>query len=85
MTENDKIPPAERQAIGRAALMSAVRIGSLAFLLLGLTIARRVIEGPYWLGVVLAVGGMLMFFFGPYFMAKNWKSQNSSEGADQSE
>ncbi len=84
-TQSPKTSPEEKQAMRRFALMSAVRIASLGILLLGIAIAQNAVEAPYSLGVVLAVGGMLGFFFGPYFMAKNWKSQEIDQDAGREE
>ncbi|MDJ0641506.1 MAG: hypothetical protein QNJ15_01700 [Erythrobacter sp.] len=74
------VDPAEAQAAKRFYTMGAVRIGSLAAVILGIAIARAVIEAPYALGVVLAVGGMLAFFFGPPVLAKNWKAKDREQG-----
>lgn len=85
MSRPSETSPAEKLAMRRFALMSVARIGSLGILLLGIAIAQRAVEAPYWLGFVLAVGGMLGFFFGPYFMAKFWKSQVAGEHAGREE
>jgi len=65
--------PEEETARLRYIAMNAVRIGGIAVLLLGLLIARRVMDGPWWLGAVLAVGGLLVFFFLPTLMVRRWK------------
>lgn len=75
-------PPADQDeavAARRFMTMNAVRIGSLVAVILGIAIARAAIELPYWLGVGLAVGGMLAFFFGPPTLAKRWKAGDRGE------
>ncbi|MEM6476958.1 MAG: hypothetical protein AAF687_12395 [Pseudomonadota bacterium] len=73
---NEIQPPSQTEQIAkrRFLIMGATRIGALVALLVGLAIARTVIDAPYWLGVVLAIGGMLAFFFGPPLLAKRWKA-----------
>lgn len=63
----------EERARARYIALNAVRIGGIAVLLVGLMIARRVIEGPWSLGAALAVAGLLAFFFAPTFMVRRWK------------
>lgn len=65
--------------------MHAVRIGSLAALLVGLMIARSIIDAPYALGVALAFGGLLTFYFGPRALARKWKSSNENKGGDETQ
>jgi len=67
------LTPEEETARLRYIAMNAVRIGGIAVLLVGLLIARRMIDGPWWLGAVLAVGGLLAFFFVPTLMVRRWK------------
>lgn len=76
---NTQPPQDDAQAARRFYVLSGVRIGSILALLLGLAIARSVVEGPYPLGVALAIGGMLAFFFGPYLLARRWKSSGTDE------
>lgn len=64
----------EAVAARRFMVLGLVRIGAIAALLVGLMIARAVIDAPYWLGVALAVGGMAAFFFAPPLLAKRWKA-----------
>ncbi|MCK0129120.1 hypothetical protein [Erythrobacter sp. F6033] len=63
----------------RFIVMNMVRIGSLGALLVGLAIARSIIDAPYPIGVALAVGGLLAFYFGPRSLAKKWKSSAGEE------
>jgi hypothetical protein len=69
---------AEAQARNRYIALNAVRFGGLAMLMIGLAMARGVIEGPYWLGVGLAVAGLLDFFFVPRLLARGWSSQDDT-------
>lgn len=71
---------AETVAAKRYYILGAVRIGSIAAVILGIAIARALIEAPYALGVVLAVAGMLAFFFGPPLLAKSWKAKDREQG-----
>lgn len=69
----------EERARARYIALNAVRIGGIAVLLVGLMIARRVIEGPWWLGAALAVGGLLTFFFAPILMVRRWKRADARQ------
>ncbi|WP_255551805.1 hypothetical protein [Erythrobacter crassostreae] len=69
----------------RYMILNAIRIGSLGALLVGLAIARSVIDAPYPIGVALAVGGLLAFYFGPRSLARKWKSDSQSSSGDGSQ
>lgn len=69
----------ERTAAKRYYLMNGARIGGLAAVLVGLAMTRSVIPGPFALGAVLAVVGMVAFFFAPPLLAKRWKAGDQSE------
>lgn len=77
----DTHSPEDALARKRYILLNLMRIGSLALLLFGLLIARTIIDLPYELGVVCAVGGLLAFYFGPRALARKWKS--TAEGIKQ--
>ncbi|MFL0357412.1 hypothetical protein ACI5KX_13140 [Erythrobacter sp. GH1-10] len=68
--------PDEKETLAqqRYLLMNGLRIGSLAAVLVGIAISRKVIDAPIAIAVVLAVGGLLGFFFGPRLLARKWKS-----------
>lgn len=67
----------------RYMIMNALRVGSIGALMLGLAIARNIVDAPYALGVALAVAGMLAFYFGPRALARRWKSDGQpSSGED---
>ena len=70
---------AQEQAKQRYMIMNGVRVGSLAALLVGLMITRTVLPGPWVLGAVLALGGMVAFFFAPPLLAKRWKAGDRGE------
>ncbi|MEQ8412682.1 MAG: hypothetical protein RIB52_14130 [Erythrobacter sp.] len=70
----------EEIARTRYIAMNAVRIGAIAVLLVGLMIARRVLDGPWWLGAALAVAGLLAFFFLPTLMVRRWKRADGERG-----
>ena len=61
-------------AKSRYMILSLIRIGALMVLLFGIAIARGIVDLPYGLGVALAVGGLLAFYFGPRQLARRWKS-----------
>ncbi|QFT76985.1 hypothetical protein [Erythrobacter sp. THAF29] len=63
----------------RYTIMNLVRIGSLGAVICGIAIARAVIDLPYALGVALAVGGLIGFFFGPRLLARRWKSGGDAD------
>ncbi|MEQ5788989.1 hypothetical protein J3454_13905 [Erythrobacter sp. NFXS35] len=73
---------AETQARRRYIIMNAARIGGLGLLLLGVAITRNVlpVQLPWTLGAVLAVLGLLEFFFLPAIIAKRWKAGDRAKG-----
>jgi len=75
---NDPHAQAETRARNRYIVLNAVRFGGLAMLMIGLAMARGVMDGPYWLGVGLAVAGLLDFFFVPRLLARGWASQDDT-------
>lgn len=69
----------ERTAAKRYYLMNGARVGGLVAVLVGLAMTRNVIPGHFALGAVLAVAGMVTFFFAPPLLAKRWKAGDQSE------
>ncbi|QUL36633.1 hypothetical protein [Erythrobacter sp. JK5] len=69
----------EARAKRRYFILGGVRFGSLAVLLMGLMIARAVIDAPYALGIALTVAGLLAFFFVPPLLAKSWKANDRDQ------
>lgn len=55
--------------------MSAIRFACIGLIMAGVAIAYDRIDAPQWLGFVLAIGGMIGFFYGPKQFAKNWRSK----------
>lgn len=68
---------AERErAQKRFVWLQIARLASLAAVIVGIAMAREVLPGPYALGVALAVGGMLAFFFAPPLLARRFKARD---------
>jgi hypothetical protein len=70
---------AEARARTGFILITAVRFGGVAMVMLGMAIIQGVIDLPWSLGVVLAVIGMIDFFVLPLLLAKAWKRQEAAE------
>ncbi|MEE4199802.1 hypothetical protein [Erythrobacter sp.] len=69
---------AERErAQARFVWLQFTRIASIIAVLVGVAIAQDVLPAPYWLGVVLAVSGLLAFFFGPPLLARRFKARDN--------
>ncbi|MGB3469621.1 MAG: hypothetical protein WBA51_02215 [Erythrobacter sp.] len=73
------LDPAEEKARQRYVMMNVARITSIAVLMIGIAGARGILPLPDVLGVVLAVAGMLSFFFAPPMLAKRWKAQDEAQ------
>jgi membrane protein YdbS with pleckstrin-like domain len=56
----------------RLIILSALRFSGIALVMLGFAIVRKVIDLPWAVGAVLAVVGVLEFFFLPRFIARRW-------------
>lgn len=67
---------AEAQARSRFIILNAVRFGGLALLMFGIASTRNILpfQLPWAVGVVLAVAGLLAFYFLPRFIARRWKA-----------
>jgi hypothetical protein len=67
---------AEAQARNRYIILNAVRFSGLALLMFGIAATRNVLpfQLPWAVGAVLAVAGLLEFFFLPRFIARRWKA-----------
>ena len=70
---------AQELAQYRYGLLHIVRIFALGAVIGGIAIANAVLPAPYWFGVVLAVSGMIAFFFAPPLLAKRWKAGDPGE------
>jgi hypothetical protein len=67
---------AEARARTGFILITAVRLGGVAMVLLGFAIVRGIIDLPHWVGAVLAVAGFFEVFFLPRFIARAWNAKN---------
>lgn len=56
-------------------IITAVRFGGVAMVMLGFAIVRGVIDLPYAVGAVLAVAGFFEIFFLPRFIARRFKDE----------
>lgn len=67
----------EARARQRYLVLNAVRLSGMALVLLGIVIARGVLpfDVPWVVGVVIAVVGLIEFFFLPRLIARRWKSE----------
>lgn len=81
MTQSPSQPPTpkppteeERRAAQRVGLLHLTRIFSLGFVIMGISIVNEVLPGPYALGVVIAIIGLLAFFFAPPVLIRRWKA-----------
>jgi hypothetical protein len=68
---------AEALARQRLIILTALRFSGIALVMFGFAIVRGVIDLPWAVGAVLAVTGMLEFFFLPRFIARRW---NGTDG-----
>lgn len=59
----------------RFIVMNLVQIGGTIVVLLSLLLwqSNVFVEGGHWIGFPLALGGLVISFFGPRTMAKRWK------------
>jgi len=76
--------PDRKRAQNRFVWLQITRLASLGAVMLGIAIARNAIEGPYVLGVILAVAGTIAFFFGPPLLARRFKARDG-ERSDRAE
>ncbi|MEP0191680.1 MAG: hypothetical protein ABJP70_13760 [Erythrobacter sp.] len=77
---NAPTPSEEERAARRIALMSGTRFAGALIVVLGIAIAQGQVSASYWLGVALAVGGLLVFFVAPTKMVRRWKKQDRERG-----
>ncbi|MEL7198906.1 MAG: hypothetical protein AAGL10_11390 [Pseudomonadota bacterium] len=68
-------PEAERRAKAQFAMLNGVRIASLGAVIAGIAGAQNALPIPYALAVALALVGFIAFFFGPYYLARYFKSR----------
>lgn len=77
-------PPSPREiAEARARtgwlLITAVRLGGVALMMVGFAIARGLIDLPWIVGVALALAGFLDFFFVPRLIARRFRDTGERE------
>ncbi|AUX70598.1 hypothetical protein CHX26_14805 [Porphyrobacter sp. HT-58-2] len=65
---------AETRARNRFIVITAVRFGGVAMVMLGFAIVRGLIDLPYLAGVGLAVLGFVEFFVIPIVISRAWKA-----------
>ncbi len=81
MTDHDRNRPSDDDAKANAALakkrfavLNLVRLVGLGVVLLGIAISQGATNAPPALGIVLALSGLVAFFFLPKTVAKGWRS-----------
>lgn len=67
---------AEARARTGFILITAMRFGGVAMVMLGFAIVRGIIEAPYALGAAIAVAGFFEIFFLPRFIARRFRDGN---------
>ena len=72
----------ERIAAQRYGVLQLVRFLSIGFVIAGIAIANDLLPLPYWTGVVLAVVGLVEFFFLPPLLARHWKAGDRRSQGD---
>lgn len=65
---------ADALARQRLIVLTMLRFSGIALVMAGFAIVRGLIDLPWSLGAVLAVVGMLEFFFLPRFIARRWNA-----------
>lgn len=65
---------ADAEASQRYIILNAARFSGIALVMLGIAIARGLLPLPWVVGAVLAVLGLLEFFFLPRIIARRWKA-----------
>ncbi|WP_432201012.1 hypothetical protein ACRAQ7_01865 [Erythrobacter sp. W53] len=79
-------PPDHDPAASRFFILTLLRFASVGAVMLGIAISYGAIAAPKWLGIVLGVIGIGMFYFGTRRLARRWKSPDTlpPEGENQS-
>ena len=70
---------AEAGARSRFIVLTALRFGGIAMIMLGFAITRGLIDLPWAVGAGLAVVGLVEFFFLPRLIARRWKAGDAGE------
>ena len=70
---------AEARARNGFILITALRFGGVAMVMLGFAIVRGIIDLPYALGAFIAIAGFLEVFFLPRFIARRWNAGSGTK------
>jgi hypothetical protein len=60
-------------------IITAVRFGGVAMVMLGFAIVRGLIDLPYAVGAILAIAGFFEIFFLPRFIARAWNAGDKTQ------
>lgn len=70
-------------ALRRHLMLSALRFVFVGVVMLGIAITYDAVIAPLGLGkplgIVMALGGMVGFFYGPKWVAKGWRTPTESD------
>lgn len=73
-------------ALRRHLLISLFRFAMVGVVMGGIALTYGRISAlsvfPQWVGIPLALGGMVGFFYGPKFLASGWTSPADDESSD---
>ena len=72
--ERQSARPPQRRRRNGFLILNMVRLSGIGLVLLGLAIARGLIDLPWIAGAVIAVVGLVEFFFLPRIIARAWKA-----------
>lgn len=73
MTQSPRATEDARARTGHI-IITAVRFGGIAMVMLGFAIVRGIIDLPYAVGAVIAVLGFFEIFFLPRVIARRWNA-----------
>lgn len=73
---------AEQRASQRFVVLNLVRFSGIGLVMFGFAIVRGLVDLPWAVGAVLAVLGLVEFFFLPRLIARHWKAVDAAAGDD---
>lgn len=76
MTHSDR-EAAEARARAGFFVLNALRFSGIGLVMLGIAITTQAIDLPWAVGAVIAVVGLLEFFFLPRIVARAWKAEDA--------
>ena len=76
MTTSDR-EAAEARARTRFFMLNAIRFSGVGLIMLGFAITTQAIDLPWFVGAVIAVVGLLEFYFLPRIVARAWKAEDA--------